>query len=478
MEEVRTKTYVGALAVFALVLTVSWVYWYGIKLEPRFLVGALVFSIIILIGDIFPIKVSGKDSIGFWDIGLVVAVTVVSPVWAALAILPSALYTGKRDPLRTLYEMAHMITLSFLAGIVFSFASDPLLTDSSVPSAQVLYGTLAAGLALLAANATIVSILLKIKYGRGFHNTWKEDVEPYLLPQALNVLTAGLSVLALVVYGPVAAIVVATGAVASQVLVYRSRHQLRENQELKERIHSLERSLTTSNLTFGAMMIQDLGRRDGYTDRHAVATSVYSADIARELQLDELRAERLGMAGLLHNIGMFSLPEEILSATGKLNSLARSELEKHPARGERALAAVPELREMASWVRWHHERLDGRGYPDKLRGSWIPTEARILAVAQAYAAMIIDQPRRPGLALAEARGRLNAGIDTEFDGVVVRAFARILDAESEGYRMADDHRFVFPKPSSDRLQEVVHDTGPAHSSLSETGEETSGPRNA
>jgi HD-GYP domain-containing protein (c-di-GMP phosphodiesterase class II) len=97
-------------------------------------------------------------------------------------------------------------------------------------------------------------------------------------------------------------------------------------------------------------------------------------------------------------------------------------------------------------VRWHHERPDGRGYPDKLRGSWIPLEAKILTVAQAYSAMVLDQPRRPGMRFAEAREKLSAGIDTEFDGVVVRAFLRILDTESEGYRMADDHRFAFPVP--------------------------------
>ena len=154
------------------------------------------------------------------------------------------------------------------------------------------------------------------------------------------------------------------------------------------------------------------------------------------------------MAGLLHNIGFFGLPEDLLLATGRLNSIARSRLAEHPARGERALAAVPEFEEMARWVRWHHERPDGRGYPDKLRGSWIPLEAKILAVAQAYAAMVLDQPRRPGVGPAEARARLSAGIGTEFDGVVVRAFLRILDTESEGYRMADDHRFVFPSPDA------------------------------
>jgi HD-GYP domain-containing protein (c-di-GMP phosphodiesterase class II) len=198
------------------------------------------------------------------------------------------------------------------------------------------------------------------------------------------------------------------------------------------------------------MVIEDLGRRDGYTHRHAAATSVYAADLAREMKLDDVRAERLRMAGLLHNVGMFSLPEELLTATGRLNSIAQGLFAEHPVRGEEALAAVPEFAEMASWVRWHHERPDGRGYPDKLRGAWIPLEAKILAVAQAYAAAILDKPSRPGTSPAEARTMLAAGADTEFDGVVVRAFLRILDTESEGYRMADDHRFAFPAPRASR----------------------------
>jgi HD-GYP domain-containing protein (c-di-GMP phosphodiesterase class II) len=219
---------------------------------------------------------------------------------------------------------------------------------------------------------------------------------------------------------------------------------VKENGQLRARVESLEEALATSNMAFGAMIIRDLGQRDGYTHRHAAATATYAADLAREMKLDDTHVERLRMAGLLHNIGLFGLPDEMLLATGRPNSIARSRLDEHPARGEEALAAIAEFEEMAKWVRWHHERPDGRGYPDKLRGPWIPLEARILSVAQAYAAMILDQPSRPGMTCAQAREKLSAGLDTEFDGVVVRALLRLLDTESEGYRMADDHRFVFP----------------------------------
>jgi hypothetical protein len=440
------KIYIGSLIVLAAALAASWIYWHGLETEPRFILGAVIFAGFVLLSDSFPIRVGENYSIGAWDVGLVVAVAVLGPTWAAMAALPAAFLAGRRDWLRAAFEVGHSVTVVYLAGMVLSQASTSLLSRTEASTAQAVYGTFAAGLTLLVANKAIMAMLLKVKYNRALRETWKEDMEPYLLSDAVNVLTAGLSVLAWLEFGPAAALVVVAGSIGSQALVYRSHEQLKENWELRERVGSLEKALATSNMTFGKLIIQDLGRRDGYTHRHAIATAVYAADLAREMKLDEAGAERLRMAGLLHNIGLFSLPQELLLATGKLNSIAQHQLAEHPARGEKVLAAIPEFEEMASWVRWHHERPDGRGYPDKLRGSWIPLEAKILTVAQAYAAMVLDQPRRPGMGFAEAREKLSAGIDTEFDGVVVRAFLRILDTESEGYRMADDHRFVFPAP--------------------------------
>jgi HD-GYP domain-containing protein (c-di-GMP phosphodiesterase class II) len=444
------RLYIGALLALALALASSWIYWYGFTFEVRLVVGTLVLTSFVVLGDLFPLRVSDKTTLGVWDVGLVMAVVALGPTWAAIAALPSAFIVGRRDWLRTAYEIGHSITIVYVAGIVFSFTSTPLLLSVNVPAAQVVYGTFATGLALIAANRLIVAILFKIKYDQAFYVTWKEDIEPYLVSDGVNVLTTGLSALALVEYGPAAALVVVGGSIASQVLVYRSREHAENNRELQTRVTSLEEALATSNTTFGTMIIQELGRRDGYTHRHAAATAVYAADLARELKLDETRAEQLRTAGLLHNIGLFGLPEDLLLATGKLNSVAQSRLTEHPARGEEALAAIPEFEEIASWVRWHHERPDGRGYPDKLRSPWMPLEAKILAVAQAYAALVLDQPSRPGVGFAEAREKLGAGIDTEFDGVVVRALLRILETESEGYRMADDHRFVFPAPEHRR----------------------------
>ena len=446
LKERGLKTYIAVLVVFAATLAITWFYQYGMSFEPRFALGAVFFVVLILAGDAFPIRVTERVTIGTWDVALIFAVVVLGPFWAAFAALPSAFFVGRRNLLRTAYEIGHTVTITYLAGMVFYFISGPLISSDPESFIPALYGTIISGVTLLGANKMINGGLLKIKYDQSFHETWRGLTEPYLLSDLVSILTAGLGVVALLLYGPVAAVVAVGGSIGSQVLVYRSREQVREIRELKERVGSLEESLTTSNTGFGMMIIRELGNRDGYTDRHAAATAAYATDLGREMKINEVRARWLRMAALVHNVGMFGLPDELLTATGRLNSIAKSQIAEHPVRSQEALAAVPEFREMASWVRWHHERPDGRGYPDKLRGRWIPLEAKILGLAQAYAAMVLDQPRRPGISSESARREISTCIDTKFDGMVVRAFLRILDTETEGYRMADDSRFVFPAP--------------------------------
>lgn len=445
MDERSLKAYIGAVAALSVALVASWIYWFGLEVEPRYLLGVLIFGILLALADAFTLQVGEHSEISALDVGLIAAVVILGPVWAAVAALPCAFVTGKRDPVRVSYEASRNTTEIFLAGIVFSFVSPPLLfSGSQMPAAPVVYATLAAAASLVLANGALDAGLLRAKYNQPLAKTWEEVIAPYLASDAINVLTAGLSVLALLLYGPVAALVLIGGSLGSQAIVLRAREEKRRNDELETEVLSLREALTGAGTIFGSLVMEALGRKDGYTHRHASATAVYAADLARELKLGDARAEQLRTAGLLHNAGLISLPEELLLQTGKLNSVAKNELATHPILGEQALAPIPQFAEMAGWVRWHHERPDGRGYPDKLRGRWIPLEAKILAVSQAYAAMILDQPRRPAMSPSEARKHLVEGMDTQFDSLVTRAFLRILDTETEGYRMADDQRFVLP----------------------------------
>jgi hypothetical protein len=257
------KTYIAALATFAFALCASWEYSYTLEIEPVLLIGTVVLACFVLLGDVFAVRITDRTAVSACAIALIVAVAELGPTWAALGAIPSALYVGRGNLLRTLYELGHSITMVYLAGIAFSFVSMPLLLGSSVPSATIFYGTLVAGTTLLAASEVVNLVLFRVKYDQPFRETWQAITQPYLASSAVNVLTAGLGVLAWEAYGPLAAVVMITGSIGSQTLVYRSREQVKENHELRRRVGSLEEALANSNMAFGTMIIRDLGQRDG-----------------------------------------------------------------------------------------------------------------------------------------------------------------------------------------------------------------------
>jgi HD-GYP domain-containing protein (c-di-GMP phosphodiesterase class II) len=133
------------------------------------------------------------------------------------------------------------------------------------------------------------------------------------------------------------------------------------------------------------------------------------------------------VAGVLHDIGKLGISDAVLLKLGPLDPGEWDEVRRHPEIGARILEHA-NLRDVASWVLAHHERLDGTGYPLGLEHDAIPLEGRILAVADAYEAMTADRPYRRALAEADARAELHRGTGTQFDPVVVEAFERVLDA--------------------------------------------------
>ncbi|WP_165874305.1 HD-GYP domain-containing protein [Rubrobacter taiwanensis] len=248
----------------------------------------------------------------------------------------------------------------------------------------------------------------------------------------------------LAVFGPAASLVLFAGGFGALTSLHLIWHRQKENEALRAENRRLRESLKTSNLTFALQLVRLLGEEDGTIPARAAAAAVYAADLARRLGLDAERAEKVRLAALLRDVGLAGLPGEVLGAPlERLNPLGRRLYRGHPVRGEQVLAAAgPEFEEAAKWVRWHHERVDGTGYPDRLRAEWIPLEARILAVADAYVERILGGAGET--AAPEARRALADAAGGALDGNVVRAFLSVLDAGGEDYVRAAGERFAFP----------------------------------
>jgi len=162
--------------------------------------------------------------------------------------------------------------------------------------------------------------------------------------------------------------------------------------------------------------------KDPSTHQHSRRVATIARLIAQELGLPQHEIEEIELAALLHDVGKIAIPDAILRKADKLDAAEWSIVSTHPSLGAQLLAGHPQLRRIASLVRAHHERWDGQGYPDGLRGDAIPLGAAIIGLADAFDTMTSDRPYRPALSPAEALAEVRRCRGTQFHPAVVDAF--------------------------------------------------------
>jgi len=170
-------------------------------------------------------------------------------------------------------------------------------------------------------------------------------------------------------------------------------------------------------------LVSAVDNKDRYTRRHSEDVMRYSLEIAREVGMSPEDQFHLQIAALLHDVGKIGVPDAVLRKPGKLTDDEFNAIKQHPVMGAIMVAAVPGFEYTLEAVRHHHERVDGKGYPDKLVGDDIPFTARLMAVADAFSAMTTDRPYRKGMPTQKALGILQEGAGTQWDPALVAAFA-------------------------------------------------------
>jgi HD-GYP domain-containing protein (c-di-GMP phosphodiesterase class II) len=175
-----------------------------------------------------------------------------------------------------------------------------------------------------------------------------------------------------------------------------------------------------------AGLVAAVDLRDGHSGGHGDAVFELAIEVGHELGLGAEDLRDLGFAARLHDVGKLAIEEAILQKAGPLAGGEWGVIREHPVAGASVLAAIPGLEAAAAMVRSHHERFDGTGYPDGLRGGEIPLGGRILAVCDAYCAMVEDRPYRAPLEPAAALAELTDQSGSHFDDSVVDALLRRL----------------------------------------------------
>jgi len=219
------------------------------------------------------------------------------------------------------------------------------------------------------------------------------------------------------------------------IAAHRLYQLYQQQRELADSLATVNETLARANLSFSEGLIATLDARDRYTAGHSAAVAIYSRDIARRMGLPDEEQEKAYLCGLVHDIGKIGLPAGLLEKPGALTLDERRQMQEHSAIGEHILMRVDTYADIAKIVRFHHERVDGEGYPDRLCSDDIPLMSRIIAVADAYNAMTSDRPYRDAMPSRVARHRLAQAVESQFDTSVVAAFEAILAGADEDYRL-------------------------------------------
>jgi HD-GYP domain-containing protein (c-di-GMP phosphodiesterase class II) len=180
-------------------------------------------------------------------------------------------------------------------------------------------------------------------------------------------------------------------------------------------------SPSASRQTCDALM-RVLHEREPELYQHLHGVGELAVSVGRRLGLGSEDLDLVCRAAEMHDVGKMAVPDAILMKAGPLDEAEWAYMRRHTLIGERILAAVPALMPVARLVRSSHERWDGTGYPDGLRAEQIPLGARIVAVCDAYDAMVSDRPYRDGISPLEALAELRRCAGTQFDPTVVNAF--------------------------------------------------------
>jgi putative nucleotidyltransferase with HDIG domain len=167
--------------------------------------------------------------------------------------------------------------------------------------------------------------------------------------------------------------------------------------------------------------------RDPYTRGHSEAVMHYAVQLAEGLGLDQAQIELIRYGALLHDIGKIGVRDQILQKPGRLTDEEMEDMKAHPRIGANILRHIQSLRPVIPMVEYHHERMDGRGYPQQLAGEQIPREARILAIADSFDAMTSERAYRKAMPIEQAMAELQRGRGSQWDATFVDVFLQIIE---------------------------------------------------
>jgi putative nucleotidyltransferase with HDIG domain len=336
------------------------------------------------------------------------AVPLLVAAGAVLRRMPDVLGSQRVHPLRifvTLPDAWHAVGPALVIGI--AGLTDPSLSDwpvyAAAFAAQIAFDT----------GTSMLRVWLAL------------GVRPSMQLRILGLVVAVDAALA-----PIGFVIAVTMASAPTVLLAVLPLAMLLGHLAREREQRIHNAIELSSAYRGtAMLMSDvLVADDAYTGgEHTLGVVDLSLEVGRELGMDALGLRNLEFGALLHDVGKINVPKEIINKPGRLTEEEWKIIQRHPVDGQQMLDRVGgRLSQVGRIVRTHHERVDGTGYPDGLRGDEIPLEARIISACDAYSAMTTTRSYRAAMPSSDAMTEIVRCAGAQFDAAVVAALVRVM----------------------------------------------------
>jgi putative nucleotidyltransferase with HDIG domain len=402
--------------------------------------GCVTLAVLAIIAESLAVEFSDKITVTAANLPILLAMMFLGPLptMGVAAIAGAWGCWRERSPVIAVFNIANYV----LAGAAGAFAFVGLQRawdfSTDVLTVELLTAGTASAVVYEAANLGVASAAASLMYRRPLIEYWREEYPPFL--RSLGVLAAlGLMSAALYVKaGFVAVVLLFVPLLASQYmfkLLVREKEHVARQKELSDQYLEM-------NIGLAAAMVVLLDSKDEYTAQHSAAVAMYCRDIAEALDLPDEEVEAIHLAGLLHDLGKVGTPDAVLGKATALDEDDWAFIRQHPEKGAEVLSHLVAYRDVADIVRYHHERLDGSGYPTGATAERIPELSKLLAVADSYHAMTSDRPYRSARSSFEALKELRSIAGRRLEANYIEALARVLRDKDLAYRDGSSTDFM------------------------------------
>jgi hypothetical protein len=375
--------------------------------------GAVVALTLVL--QLFSIRVYGRGSVSVSAIGILSAVFLLNAAAAIAVAVLAALaqwIRSRGQAHKAIFDCANYALAAGAAALAYQ-----VLVDESRFVAALLAGCIYAGL-----NNGLLCLAMSFAEQTPWGRLW---LERFHWARYHFLLFGPLALAAAIAYEQIGVVGLVAFALPPALMILSVRQYLERTAAAVEEIRDANARLRRAHRDTIAALSRSMEAKDLYTGGHTERVATVAVALAERLGYDGEQLETIEIGALLHDVGKIGIPERILRKQGPLTADEWEEIRRHPVVSDYILSDLdldPIVRQCA---RWSHERIDGHGYPDGLRGGEIPLAARIVFVADAFDALTSDRPYRAGRSVINALAEIEDNAGTQFCPQVVAALRGI-----------------------------------------------------